>query len=153
MLVIFRPCDAVDAVSVDEQAHLNECIQDSLDQMQRALPDHHILSADQYSTADNDLSTESELSIEEAVNIVLTPDPEETSDVDEPSIQLCTPAPSPVASTTSIIDKLHDLQDDCMSRNDFQNIANQLGYLILEVERKAQHAKTTQTSILNFFRQ
>ncbi|CAL4184416.1 unnamed protein product, partial [Meganyctiphanes norvegica] len=93
-----QPMDAgqptVERFSVDEQAHLNECIQDSLDQMQRALPDHRILTADQYTAADNDLSTESELSVEEAVNIVLTHDPEETSDGDEPAVQPSTPAPS-----------------------------------------------------------
>ena len=60
---------------------------------------------------------------------------------------------TPVPTVLSILDMFHDLQDDYMCRNDFVEIVETLGTLILQVEKKQQHARVTQTSIINYFRQ
>ena len=124
------------------------------------LPDQQIVSAEQYTSVDNDGPTEAELSIEEAVQVVLSHDPEDTSGNEEP----CTDPSSSAAdssesavqvvpvSLSKIIDQLHDVQDNCMSRNDLQHITEALGSLIFQAEQQQQHART-QTSIVSFFRQ
>ena len=56
-------------------------------------------------------------------------------------------------SLSKIIDQLHDVQDNCMSRNDLQHITEALGSLIIQAEQQQQHARRTQTSIVSFFRQ
>ena len=59
--LIPRPVDeVVNAVTADDEVQLTYIIQDTLDEMQRALPDEQIISADQYTTSDNVLETESE---------------------------------------------------------------------------------------------
>ena len=126
--------------------------------MQIALPEEQIITAEQYTALDNDVATESELSIEEAIQVVLCHDPEEVvGSGDEPTSAATVPvAPepaTPVPTDLSILDKFHDLQDDCMCRNDFVEIAKTLGTLILQVEKKQQHMRVTQTSIINYFRQ
>ena len=102
------------------------------------------------------METESELSIEEDIQVVLSHDPEEVSGDESTSATTVPVAPepaTPVTALTSILDKFHDLQDDCMCRNDFVEIAKTLGTLILQVEKKQQHMRVTQTSIINYFRQ
>ena len=93
--------------------------------MQRDLPDHCILIADQYTAADNVLPTESELYVEEAV-IVLIHDPDKTSDGDQPAVQCSASAPSSVTHLRNIIDKLHYVQEEWMSRNNLENIKDVL---------------------------
>ena len=134
--LIPRPSDqVVNAVTANDQVQLTECIQDTLDQMQRALPDEQIVSADQYTTADNGMATESELSIEEAIQIVLSHDQEEVGG-DGPTSTTTVPVPSepatPVTALISILDKLHEAQDACMSRNDLVHITDTLGTLFLQ---------------------
>ena len=68
----------------DEQTQLTECIQEMLDRMQAVLPDQQSLSAEQYTSVDNDGPTEAELSIEEAVQIVLSHDLEDMGGKEEP---------------------------------------------------------------------
>ena len=87
------------------------------------------------------MATESELSIEEAIQVVFCPDPEEVRGTDEELISATTVPVSPepatlVPTVNSIFDKFHDLQDACMCRNDMVQIAETLGTLILQVEQK-----------------
>ena len=56
--LIPRPSDeVVNAVTADDQVQLTESIQDTLDHMQIALPNEQIVSAEQYTTANNDMAT------------------------------------------------------------------------------------------------
>ena len=127
--------------------------------MQRALSNEQIIRAEQYTTPDNGMETESELSIKEAIQVVLCHDLEEVvGSGDEPTsaaatVPVATEPATPVPTVLSILDKFHDLQDDCMCRNDFVEIVETLGTLILQVEKKQQHMRVTQTSIINYFRQ
>ena len=115
-----------------------------------------MISAKQYAEADMDLPTEAELSVEEAVQIVLSQDQEEEQTVNELATQAVCPSEpaTPVASLRKILDTLHDAQDLCMSRNDVGDITETLQFLILNAEQKQQHmrTRTTQTSIVDFFR-
>ena len=157
--LIPRPVDEViNAVTADDEVQLTNIIQDTLDEMQIALPEEQIISAEQYTSLDNDVATESELSIEEAIQVVLCHDPEEVGGSgDEPTSATTVPvSPEPathVPTVISILDKFHDLQDACMCRNDMVQIAENLGTMILQLEQKQQHARVTQTSIINYFRQ
>ena len=98
------------------------------------------------------------LSKEEAVDIVLSHDSEETCintpSVEEPSDATRPPTPPSAAASVVnlkiIIDHLHDVQEECMTRNDLGDITETLGSLILQIEMK-QHARTAQTSITSFF--
>ena len=84
------------------------------------LPNEHVLSAEQFIAAGNDLPTEAELSIEEAVDIVLISDPEETCmntpSVEESSDATLPPTPAAAASSVvnlkTIINHLHDVQEN-----------------------------------------
>ena len=63
--------------------------------------------------------------MEEAV-IVLTHDPDKTSDGDQPAVQSRASAPSSVTHLRNIIDKLHYVQEERMSGNDLENITDEL---------------------------
>ena len=114
-----------------------------------------MISTEQYAAADRDLPTEAELSVEEAIQIVLSHDQEEEQTDSAPATQAVSPPEpaTPVASIRKILDSLHDVQDLCMSRNDFGDITETLQFLILNAEQKQQHSRTrtTQTSIVNYF--
>ena len=76
---------ATTVVDDNDQVQLEE-IQESLDEMQRALPSEHVISAEQCAAADRDLPTEAELSVEEAIQIVLSHDQEEELTDSAPAI-------------------------------------------------------------------
>ena len=61
--------------------------------------------------------------MEEAV-IVLTHDPDKTSDGDQPAVQSRASAPPSVTHLRNIIDKLHYVQEAWMSRNELENITD-----------------------------
>ena len=161
--LIPRPGDQQDVTATniaitEEQIPLTE-IQETLDQLQSVLPIEQVLSAEQLIAAVNDLPTEAELSIE-AVDIVLSHDSEETCmntpSVEEPSDATLPSTPAAAASVINlktIIEHLHDIQEECMTRNDLGYITETLGSLILQIEKKQQHARTAQTSITSFFKQ
>ena len=73
-----QPHDADYAASIaDEQLYLTESIQQSLDQIQQLQPNRHVVNAEQFMEADNDLPTESELTMEVAAEAVLNNEPDE----------------------------------------------------------------------------
>ena len=79
-----------------------------------------------------------------------TPSAEEPSDATLPS----TPAAAAsVINLKTIIEHLHDVQEECMTRNNLGYITETLGSLILQIEMKQQHERTAQTSITSFFKQ
>ena len=153
--IIPRPNDRTqesdNVATAEEDTRLTESIQDSLDEMQRELPDQHILSAQQYAAADDNLPTEAELTVEEAVEIVLSHDPEDTCILDPDTAEQPEPLPTQVP-LKQILEQMHDLQDSVMSRSDLGYVMETLSSLIVQVDTQLQHKKTTQTSIENFFK-
>ena len=111
------------------------------------------MNAEPFLEADNDLPTESELTLEEAAEAVLNNEPNEdqvdTSEVAEEAILPTVSQPSTV-SLRNLLDLMHNAHEASMTRPDTDYITEGLWYLIQQAEKQAQQSRSIQPTILGF---
>ena len=154
-VLVPRPVDQANDADIaasieEEQSQITESIQESLDRIQQLQPNHHVLNAEQFMAADSDLSTESELTLEEAAEAVLSPEPEEdelvSTDVAEhATLPIAPTLPQPsMVSMRNLLDLMHNAHEASMTRTDTNYITEGLWSLIQQAEKKAQQSRSIQ---------
>ena len=103
--------------------------------------------------ADNDLSTKSELTLEEAAEVVLANEPDEdqidTTEVAEDAILSIVSQPCTV-SMRNLLDLMHNAHEASMTRTDTDYITEGLWYLIQQAEKQAQQSRSIQPKKFSF---
>ena len=99
------------------------------------------------------MPTESELTIEEAVELVLTPEPDEEHADSNENVEEAVEPSRPQSSTVpmrNIIDLMHAAHEASMTRSDVDYITDGLWNLIQRAERQSQESRSIQSSIVSF---